>query len=252
MCGIVGMAAAAGSAPPSERRRSTAQSRPCITVAPTGPGVHLDARVALGHTRLSIIDVEGGAQPLAQRGRLGRDRLQRRDLEPRCGCAPSSRPAGHRFRTRCDTEVLVHGWEEWGEGLLERLEGMFAFALWDERDGRLVLARDRAGKKPLYVAETERRGRVRLGCARRRCSSRGSPGGRPGRRRRTPLSALHDLPADAVPRRRAARAGASARLRRRPGRAAPVLDAGRRRRGRGVARSRATCGISCARPCGHG
>lgn len=152
MCGIVGMAAMAGSAlPPAEAfDRAVAALR---HRGPDGSGVHLDARVALGHTRLSIIDVEGGAQPLANEdgtvltvfnGEIWNHEALRGELEA----------SGHRFRTRCDTEVLVHGWEQWGEGLLARLDGMFAFALWDDRDGRLVLARDRSGKKPLYVMDT--------------------------------------------------------------------------------------------------
>lgn len=154
MCGIVGMAAMTGSAlPPAEaldRAVAALHHR-----GPDGSGVHLTERVALGHTRLSIIDVEGGAQPLANEdgavltvfnGEIWNHEALRRELEA----------SGHRFRTRCDTEVLVHGWEQWGEGLLGRLDGMFAFALWDERHGCLVLARDRSGKKPLYVTETSR------------------------------------------------------------------------------------------------
>jgi asparagine synthase (glutamine-hydrolysing) len=153
MCGIVGIAAAADAAPPAaeavERAVAALRHR-----GPDGSGVHLDDRVALGHTRLSIIDVEGGAQPLANEdgsvwtvfnGEIWNHERLRSELET----------AGHRFRTRCDTEVLVHGWEEWGEGLLKRIDGMFAFAVWDGRTRQLVLARDRAGKKPLYVAETE-------------------------------------------------------------------------------------------------
>jgi len=109
----------------------------------------------LGHTRLSIIDVEGGAQPIANEdgsvltvynGEIWNHETLRHELIR----------AGHRFRTRCDSEVLVHGWEEWGEGMLERLSGMFAFALWDAVAERLILARDRVGKKPLFVQRTSR------------------------------------------------------------------------------------------------
>jgi asparagine synthase (glutamine-hydrolysing) len=106
-----------------------------------------------GHTRLSIIDIEGGAQPLwnengtvltIYNGEIWNHLDVRRELER----------VGHRFRTHADTEVLVHGYEEWGEDLLRRLEGMFAFAVWDEPRQRLLLARDRVGKKPLYVAQS--------------------------------------------------------------------------------------------------
>ena len=153
MCGIVGMATAPGSKSPTAEtlNRAVAALR---HRGPDGSGVHLNGRIALGHTRLSIIDVEGGAQPLGNEdgsvqtifnGEIWNHDVLRRTLEA----------AGHRFRTRCDTEVLVHGWEEWGDGPLGRIEGMFAFAIWDDRAGLLVLARDRTGKKPLYVAATE-------------------------------------------------------------------------------------------------
>src|SRR5919204_46795 len=152
MCGICGLAAARGAAPP-DRTRVERATRALRHRGPDGNGVHVTGAVALGHTRLSIIDVEGGAQPIwnedrtvltIYNGEIWNHADLRRQLEA----------AGHRFRTRADTEVLVHGYEEWGEGLLPRLEGMFAFAVWDERAQRLLLARDRVGKKPLYVAET--------------------------------------------------------------------------------------------------
>jgi asparagine synthase (glutamine-hydrolysing) len=120
---------------------------------PDGDGYYADGPALFGHTRLSIIDLEGGDQPIASEdgavvtvynGEIWNYLALRTELER----------AGHTFRTRADTEVLVHGWEEWGEGLLERLDGMFAFALWDSESGRLLLARDRIGKKPLYVGET--------------------------------------------------------------------------------------------------
>ncbi len=121
---------------------------------PDGSGFHFarGCSVALGHRRLSIVDVEGGAQPMANEdervwvilnGELYNHLDLRRELEA----------SGHRFRTRADTEVLVHGWEEWGPGLVERLNGIYAFALLDEREHSptLWLARDPVGVKPLYV-----------------------------------------------------------------------------------------------------
>lgn len=123
---------------------------------PDGGGVHLEPGVALAHRRLSIIDVEGGAQPLGNEdgsvqvtfnGEIYNFRELRERLEGR----------GHRFRTVSDTEVLVHLYEEHGAEMCEHLEGMFAFGLWDRNRGRLLLGRDRLGKKPLYVFDDGRR-----------------------------------------------------------------------------------------------
>jgi asparagine synthase (glutamine-hydrolysing) len=109
-------------------------------------------RIALGHRRLAIIDVDGGAQPMGNgdesfvmtyNGEVYNFRELRRGLEQN----------GHHFRTHSDTEVIVHHFERHGEQGLARLDGMFAFAIWDARKKRLVLARDRMGIKPLYYAE---------------------------------------------------------------------------------------------------
>lgn len=103
-----------------------------------------------GHRRLSIVDIETGAQPMANEdetvwivfnGELYNHLDLRRDLEAR----------GHRFRTRSDTEAIVHGWEEWGADVLERMNGIYAFALFDSRTQSLWVARDPAGVKPVYV-----------------------------------------------------------------------------------------------------
>jgi asparagine synthase (glutamine-hydrolysing) len=104
----------------------------------------------LGHTRLRVIDLtEAGAQPMRSddgaitvtyNGEIYNHHALRAELSAR----------GHRFRSRCDTEVLVAGYREWGEGLPERLDGMFAFAVWDAPRRRLLLCRDRAGEKPLF------------------------------------------------------------------------------------------------------
>jgi asparagine synthase (glutamine-hydrolysing) len=116
---------------------------------PDSEGSFIDGGVGLAARRLAIIDLDGGDQPIAneddtctvvQNGEIYNFVALRREFER----------AGHRFRTRSDTEVLVHAYEEWGLDFAERLRGMFAVAIWDSARGRLVLARDRFGIKPLY------------------------------------------------------------------------------------------------------
>jgi asparagine synthase (glutamine-hydrolysing) len=118
---------------------------------PDGSGFHRAPGIGLGHRRLAIIDVAGGQQPLfnengsiaiTYNGEIYNYQALMAELTAK----------GHRFRTHSDTEVVVHAWEEWGEACLQRFRGMFAFALWDERQETLFLARDRLGKKPLYYA----------------------------------------------------------------------------------------------------
>jgi asparagine synthase (glutamine-hydrolysing) len=120
---------------------------------PDSEGTFVEGGVGLAARRLAIIDLEGGDQPIAnedgtctvvQNGELYNYAELTRELER----------AGHRFRTHCDTEVLVHAYEEWGLAFAERLRGMFAVALWDAPRRRLVLARDRFGIKPLYYRTT--------------------------------------------------------------------------------------------------
>ena len=152
MCGLAGIVAAHGTSAAASARIDDAV-RALAHRGPDGVGRFRDEAAAFGHTRLSIIDLERGMQPLANEdetvvtvynGEIWNHESLRRELER----------AGHRFRTRADTEVLVHGYEEWGDDLPSRLDGMFAFAVWDARAERLLLARDRVGKKPLYVAPT--------------------------------------------------------------------------------------------------
>jgi len=120
---------------------------------PDGEGIHVDGGFALGVRRLSIVDLRTGAQPVANEtrtvwaalnGEIYNHRHLRLELQGR----------GHRFRTQGDTEVLVHAWEQWGERCVQRLDGMFALAVWDCDGKRLFLARDRMGEKPLYYAAT--------------------------------------------------------------------------------------------------
>jgi asparagine synthase (glutamine-hydrolysing) len=145
MCGICGIASARGRV---DERRLREMAGTLHHRGPDSEGVHLSERVGIAACRLAIIDLTGGDQPIAnedgsvvvvQNGEIYNYRELMHELER----------AGHVFRTRCDTEVLVHGYEQWGATLWERLRGMFAVAVWDARRRRLVLARDRFGIKPL-------------------------------------------------------------------------------------------------------
>jgi asparagine synthase (glutamine-hydrolysing) len=129
---------------------------------PDGCGYYAGARVGLVHLRLSIIDPAGGAQPLgnedgsvliAYNGEVYNYRELRRELGAH----------GHRFRTASDTEVLVHAYERWGEAMLERLNGQFAFALYDRRRETVLLARDRFGVRPLFYAHRAESGALYFG-----------------------------------------------------------------------------------------
>ncbi|KWX66515.1 hypothetical protein ASJ79_06110 [Mycobacterium sp. NAZ190054] len=120
---------------------------------PDGQGRFDRPGLTLGMRRLAIIDLAGGDQPIFNEdgsvavvfnGEIYNFRELRAELERH----------GHRFVTRCDTEVLVHGYEQWGDDMLHRLAGMFALALWDEHRHRLLIARDRFGKKPLYYSRS--------------------------------------------------------------------------------------------------
>lgn len=122
---------------------------------PDSEGYFVSGPVGLAISRLAIIDVAGGRQPISNEddsivvvfnGEIYNFRELRRELEKH----------GHRFKTHSDTEVIVHGYEQWGDEVLSRLNGMFAIALWDEPRRRLFLARDRMGKKPLYWHRSER------------------------------------------------------------------------------------------------
>ncbi len=148
MCGICGVAGG----DPSESLELV--GRMCDAMVHRGPddegGIQLDG-VTLGSRRLSIIDIAGGHQPIhnedstvwvIQNGEIY-NHLELRKLLV---------SAGHKFTTQSDTEVLAHGYEEWGESMVERLNGMFAFAVLDRRRRRVLLARDRMGIKPLHYA----------------------------------------------------------------------------------------------------
>ncbi|MFY9554642.1 MAG: asparagine synthase (glutamine-hydrolyzing) [Blastocatellia bacterium] len=153
MCGICGIAV------PIDSDRSIDESvliRMRDALKHRGPdeaGVFTDQQVGLGHRRLSIVDLNGGRQPMpnedltiwiSYNGEIYNHRDLRPGLEQR----------GHTYRSACDTETIIHLYEEYGARLVEHLRGMFAFAIWDSRRRSLLLARDRLGIKPLYYAMT--------------------------------------------------------------------------------------------------
>ena len=150
MCGIAGIVGARRLAPGDVDRAR----RMAPVLAHRGPdesGFHLDDQAALAHRRLSIIDLASGQQPLCNEDRsvwisYNGEIYNHADLRQQL------EGAGHRYRTRSDTETIVHAYEQWGDACVERFRGMFAFAVWDSRRGRLLLARDRLGIKPLYWA----------------------------------------------------------------------------------------------------
>ena len=134
MCGIVGFAEEHHD--PAAARRTLQEMAALIRHrGPDGEGLYADGRAALGHRRLSIIDLEGGGQPMFNEdgslvvvfnGEIYNYRELARQLSA----------AGHSFATHSDTEVLLHGWEQWGRALPGKLRGMFAFVLWDSQIGR--------------------------------------------------------------------------------------------------------------------
>ncbi|MBX6364864.1 MAG: asparagine synthase (glutamine-hydrolyzing) [Gemmatimonadetes bacterium] len=149
MCGICGIHRPGG-ATVEDHETVAAMMRRLEHRGPDGAGRWADGGAVLGHRRLAIIDLEGGHQPIFdETGDVGLvfngEIYNFRELRAQLAAA------GHRFRTRSDSEVIVHGYEEWGDDVVTRLRGMFAFAIWDARRSRLLLARDRLGIKPLYL-----------------------------------------------------------------------------------------------------
>jgi len=148
MCGICGVLDLRSSRPVSEElvRRMTDVIR---HRGPDDEGFYFGPGIGLGHRRLSIIDLAGGHQPVENE--TGDVRVVfNGEIYNYAGLAADLKRAGHAFRTRSDTETILHAYEEYGVSSVERLRGMFAFAIWDEPRRRLLLARDRMGIKPLY------------------------------------------------------------------------------------------------------
>ena len=147
MCGIAGFVTRApGSAPDALLVRMTDAIR---HRGPDDAGYYRDPFASLGHRRLSIVDIAGGRQPMPNEdGALwityNGEIFNHADLRP------ALEQAGHRYRTRCDTETILHAYEQYGPNALTRFRGMFAFAIWDKHTRTLFCARDRLGKKPFY------------------------------------------------------------------------------------------------------
>ena len=150
MCGIAGLVSA-GQLAPEAGQRAIAMRDVITHRGPDDSGLYVDSHAALAHRRLSIVDLATGHQPLtnetgcvwiAFNGEIYNHAAVRGDLETR----------GHLYKSRSDTETIVHAYEEWGDACVERFRGMFAFAIWDAPRRRLLLARDRLGVKPLYWA----------------------------------------------------------------------------------------------------
>lgn len=155
MCGIAGFIVKEKDAP--VENRAALLDEMCRVIAHRGPddqGTLVKGRAAIGMRRLSIIDVAGGHQPIFNEdgtiaivfnGEIYNYLELRKKLET----------AGHTFQTNSDTEAIVHAYEEYGDDCPNHLRGMFAFAIWDEKNQRLYIARDRVGKKPLYYTQTK-------------------------------------------------------------------------------------------------
>jgi asparagine synthase (glutamine-hydrolysing) len=122
---------------------------------PDGEGLWLEGGVALAHRRLAIVDVAGGHQPMANEDHTIWITYNG-EIYNHTALRPALEEKGHRYRTRSDTETILHLYEEEAERCVERLQGMFAFAIWDTSRERLLLARDRLGIKPLYYTVTDR------------------------------------------------------------------------------------------------
>jgi asparagine synthase (glutamine-hydrolysing) len=155
MCGIAGIVAAEG-LEHDAATRAIAMRDVLMHRGPDDAGLHVDAYAALAHRRLSIVDLKSGQQPLSNEdgsiwvvfnGEIYNHASVRKELEHH----------GHNYRTRSDTETIVHAYEEWGDACVDRFRGMFAFALWDAPKRRLLLVRDRLGVKPLYWASVGRK-----------------------------------------------------------------------------------------------
>src|SRR5579872_1040555 len=155
MCGITGWVSYDGGL----ARHPDVIATMTATLAQRGPddeGIWIDGCVAFGHRRLAVVDLVGGAQPMLaeEDGRTVAALVYNGEIYNFVELREELKSLGHRFRTRSDTEVVLRGYLQWGDRIAERLNGMFAFAVWDLRSQELVLIRDRLGVKPLFFYPT--------------------------------------------------------------------------------------------------
>src|SRR4029453_15791856 len=149
MCGIAGIVSFRPDAPPPPESRLGEAASALVHRGPDDEGFHREPGIGLAFRRLSILDLSGGHQPMSNEDGSAEvvfngEIYNYKELSERLA------GKGHRFKTRSDTEVLVHLYEEKGTDLVHELRGMFAFALWDSRRRVLLLVRDRLGIKPLF------------------------------------------------------------------------------------------------------
>ena len=150
MCGIAGIYARPGRTAPPDLLLAMAGE--LHHRGPDGVGLYLDGRFGMSNTRLAIVDLTGGDQPLSnESGRYWV--MQNGEIYNYVELQQELRDLGHRFETSSDTEVIAHAYDEWGVDCLRHLNGDFAIAVWDRRDQELFLARDRFGVRPLFLAE---------------------------------------------------------------------------------------------------
>ena len=162
MCGIAGIVVSdrLDKLEPDERVRLTRMRDSLTHRGPDDAGTWCDEQAGLAHRRLSIVDLAAGHQPLSNEdGSIWV--VFNGEIYNHADIRPELEASGHIYRTRCDTETIVHAYEQWGDRCVERFRGMFAFAIWDAPRRRLLLARDRLGIKPLYW--TMRAGRLLFG-----------------------------------------------------------------------------------------
>src|SRR5260370_14122482 len=155
MCGIAGCVSYEGDL----RSHKDVIATMTETMARRGPdagGLWIDRHVGLGHRRLAVIDLAGGVQPMQaeEEGRICASLIYTGEVYNFVEVRDELRQLGHRFKTRSDTEVVLRGYLQWGDAVVERLNGMFAFAIWDDRTEELLLVRDRMGVKPLFYYPT--------------------------------------------------------------------------------------------------